>query len=65
MPCFVYIFFGGCKDVTLGPTAIMALMTFPYGSKYGPPYSILLCFTTGILIMLASILQLGKSQDFM
>ena len=27
MGCFVYIVFGSSKDITIGPTAIMALMT--------------------------------------
>ncbi|XP_037899592.1 sodium-independent sulfate anion transporter-like, partial [Glossina fuscipes] len=26
MGCFVYIIFGTCKDITVGPTAITALM---------------------------------------
>lgn len=60
MPCFLYILLGGCKDMTLGPTAIMALMTYPHASKYGPAYSVLLCFLSGVIIMLLSILQLGK-----
>ncbi|KAH9633319.1 hypothetical protein HF086_004033 [Spodoptera exigua] len=28
MGCFVYIVFGSCKDITLGPTALLALMTY-------------------------------------
>ncbi|XP_065220315.1 sodium-independent sulfate anion transporter-like isoform X1 [Planococcus citri] len=64
MPCFIYIVFGGCKDMTLGPTAIMSLMTFPYASKYGPPYAILLCFLSGVLILLASIFRLSFLVDF-
>ncbi|KAK7601820.1 hypothetical protein V9T40_009261 [Parthenolecanium corni] len=64
MPCFLYILLGGCKDMTLGPTAIMALMTYPHASKYGPAYSVLLCFLSGVIIMLLSILQLGSLVDF-
>ncbi len=60
MPCFMYIIFGGCKDMTLGPTAIMAFLTYPYASAYGSDYSVLLCFLSGIGILLASLFQLGK-----
>ena len=27
MGCFVYVLFGTCKDITLGPTAILSLVT--------------------------------------
>lgn len=60
----MYMIFGGCKDVTLGPTAIMALMTFPYASLYGPTYAVLLTFLSGIIILLLSLFQLGKLQSF-
>lgn len=28
MGCFVYAIFGSCKDITIGPTAIMSLMIY-------------------------------------
>jgi sodium-independent sulfate anion transporter 11 len=28
MGCFVYAIFGSCRPITLGPTAILALMTY-------------------------------------
>lgn len=28
MGCFIYTFFGSCKDITIGPTAIMSLMIY-------------------------------------
>ena len=27
MGCLVYLVFGSCKDITVGPTAIMALLS--------------------------------------
>ncbi|KAG0712730.1 Sodium-independent sulfate anion transporter [Chionoecetes opilio] len=30
MGCFMYVFLGGCKDISIGPTAIMAIMTHQY-----------------------------------
>ena len=34
MGCFVYCVFGSCKDITIGPTAIMALMTGEWSYFY-------------------------------
>ncbi|KAG7173870.1 Sodium-independent sulfate anion transporter-like 1 [Homarus americanus] len=33
MGCFVYMIFGSCKDITIGPTAIMAIMTHEYSGS--------------------------------
>lgn len=35
MGCFVYLVFGSSKDVTVGPTAIMALLVQKYVIKLG------------------------------
>lgn len=35
MGCFVYLIFGSAKDVTVGPTAIMALMVQKYVTGLG------------------------------
>ncbi|XP_054731285.1 sodium-independent sulfate anion transporter [Anastrepha obliqua] len=63
MGCFIYIIFGTCKDVTVGPTAIMALMvqTNVAGSA---DYAVLLCFLSGIVILLMGILNLGVLVQF-
>ena len=63
MGCFVYIVFGSSKDITIGPTAIMALMTGQY-AQYGPEYAILLAFISGIIILLCGLLRLGFLIDF-
>jgi len=70
MGCFMYIFFGTSKDVTVGPTAIMALMTAehangdPNDPNKGPTYVILLTFLSGLVIMAFGILRLGVVIDF-
>ena len=69
MGCFAYCFFGSCKDITIGPTAIMSLMTgavFKGGSLalYGKYYAVLLSFFSGIIILIFGILQLGFLIDF-
>jgi len=63
MGCFVYMFFGTSKDVTVGPTAIMALMTAQYASR-GPLFVVLLTFLSGLVIMALGILRLGMVIDF-
>ncbi|XP_073817896.1 sodium-independent sulfate anion transporter [Musca autumnalis] len=63
MGCFVYILLGTCKDITVGPTAIMALMvqTHVTGSA---DYAVLLCFLSGCIILLLGILNLGVLVRF-
>jgi len=63
MGCFVYCVFGSSKDITIGPTAIMALMTNTY-AQHGPEYAVLLSFLAGIIILLCGFLQLGFLIDF-
>ena len=69
MGCFMYCVFGSVKDITIGPTAIMAIMTgdvFKDGDKaiYGRYYAVLLAFTTGVLVLLFGLFQLGFLIDF-
>lgn len=59
MGCFVYIFLGGCKDVTIGPTAIMALMVQRYVQDLGPDFAILSTFLGGLVILALGLLHLG------
>lgn len=60
--CFVYCFFGSSKDITIGPTAIMALMTAEHvhSGPDGPAFAILLAFLSGVIIFVLGALQLGK-----
>ena len=68
MGCFAYCVFGSAKDITIGPTAIMALMTGAVFkgelAKYGGYYAVLLAFFSGIIIFIFGILQLGFLIDF-
>lgn len=60
--CIVYAFFGGCADLTIGPTALLALMTGRHtklGGDSGPHLAILLCFLSGVVEMLMAFLKLG------
>jgi hypothetical protein len=57
--CFVYTVFGTCKDITIGPTALMALMTYQQIVGRNTDYAILLCFLCGIVQLAMAILHLG------
>ncbi|ERL91290.1 hypothetical protein D910_08623 [Dendroctonus ponderosae] len=62
--CFVYAIFGSIKDITIGPTALMALMTYQQVVGRNTDYAILLCFLCGVVQMIMSILHLGVLVDF-
>ena len=62
MGCLIYILFGTSKDVTLGPTAIMSLLTaeFAHSPVEGDAtYAILLSLIGGIIQLGMSILNIG------
>ncbi|XP_039494373.1 sodium-independent sulfate anion transporter [Drosophila santomea] len=60
---FVYILLGTCKDITVGPTAIMALMVQPYVNG-NPAYAVLICFMSGCIITIMGLLNLGVLMRF-
>jgi len=66
MGCFVYIFLGTSKDVTLGPTAIMSLIVSSILVGNGvatasyPLYAVALCFLCGIIQLAMGLLNLGE-----
>ncbi|XP_076646094.1 sodium-independent sulfate anion transporter [Halictus rubicundus] len=66
MACFVYTVLGSCKDVPVGPTAIIAILTREtlQKSDLGPDFAVLLTFVSGCICLLMGILQLGFLLDF-
>ncbi|KAG5310771.1 S2611 protein, partial [Acromyrmex insinuator] len=60
---FVYIFFGTCREVNIGPTALISLLTWTYASGI-PEYAALLCFLSGCITILLGILRLGFLVEF-
>ncbi|XP_043785496.1 sodium-independent sulfate anion transporter-like isoform X3 [Apis laboriosa] len=58
MGAMVYIVFGSCKDITIGPTALMALMTHEYVQGRNADFAILLAFLCGCLQLLMAFLRL-------
>lgn len=62
----VYALLGGCREVTIGPTALLALMTSRHtglGGISGPHLAVLLCFLSGIVELIMALLKLGALVD--
>ena len=63
MGCFIYCILGTSKDITLGPTAIMSLMTAAFASSpvdKDPTYAIILTLICGVVQFVMGVLHLGK-----
>lgn len=67
---FVYCFLGTAKDITLGPTAIISLLTATFASAKSPDslddpdskdptYAVILCLVCGVVQLLMGVLRLG------
>lgn len=56
----VYVFFGTIKEVSIGPTSLMALLTLQYTHDKPPEYVVVLAFLAGAVELLMGILRLGK-----
>ncbi|XP_076028588.1 sodium-independent sulfate anion transporter-like [Oratosquilla oratoria] len=57
--CFVYTLLGKTPELTLGPTAILAIMTQQYAAHGGTDYAVLLCFVSGIVELMAGFANFG------
>ncbi|XP_050684336.1 sodium-independent sulfate anion transporter-like isoform X1 [Leptidea sinapis] len=62
-PGLVYAIFSSCKDVTVGPTAILAALLAKYVAK-SPDFAYLASMLTGFVILCLGVLQLGFLLDF-
>lgn len=61
----MYAVFGGSKDITLGPSAIMSILTASYGKNPvdgDPTYAVVLGFFTGIVQLIMYFIGFGKWQ---
>lgn len=59
MGCFVYTLFGGARDLTYGPTAIMALLTAEFAHGGSVHSAVLLTFLSGIIQMGIAVAHIG------
>nr|XP_042896072.1 sodium-independent sulfate anion transporter [Parasteatoda tepidariorum]XP_042896073.1 sodium-independent sulfate anion transporter [Parasteatoda tepidariorum] len=64
MGSFMYAIFGTCKDLVIGPTSVMAIMTAEYAQMGGPIYAALLTFLCGCFQLLLGIFNLGFLMNF-
>jgi len=64
MGCFVYALLGSTHAITIGPTALMALVTYD-SVIMGPEAAILLAFLTGCIILLFGLLNFGIMIELM
>lgn len=55
----MYALLGSVRQITVGPTAVMAIMTHEYTLKGGAPYAIILSFLAGCIELLAGLLNFG------
>lgn len=62
--CIIYAIFGSCKDSSIGPSAISALLTRENIHGLGPAGAALLCFLNGCVVFIMGIFQCGFLIDF-
>ncbi|RWS22687.1 hypothetical protein B4U80_10379 [Leptotrombidium deliense] len=60
---FIYAVFGSCKDTTIGPTAVQALLTGYYVSIGNENYAALLSLISGILQIIIGLLSIDFIVD--
>ncbi|XP_011860503.1 PREDICTED: sodium-independent sulfate anion transporter-like [Vollenhovia emeryi] len=61
---FLYVIFGTTKEVSIGPSSLMALLTLQYTRDMPQDFVILLCFLAGCVEFLMGVLNLGFLVDF-
>ena len=59
MGSFVYCLFGPTKEITIGPVAVLALLTAEHAGG-DPGLAVLLTFLSGLIITLLGALNLGN-----
>lgn len=64
MGSFVYIFFGTVKEVSVGATSLMSLLTLQYTLGKPPEYAVILAFIAGCVELLMGLFRLEFIVDF-
>ena len=62
MASFIYTIFGTSKDLTIGPTVVMGLLTATFALSpidRDPTFAIVLTFFTGLVQLVMGLLSLG------
>lgn len=55
----IYVFLGTVKEISIGPTSLMSLLTLQYTMDKPPQFTIMLTFLAGCMELLMAILNLG------
>lgn len=63
--CFIYVLFGSCKDITVGPTALLSIMTYTVVINLNADSAVLITFLSGCIILLLGLLNLGFLMQFL
>ncbi|XP_044575966.1 sodium-independent sulfate anion transporter-like isoform X2 [Cotesia glomerata] len=61
---FIYLIFGTIKEVSIGATSLMSLVTVEYTRDMPVDFVILLCFLAGCTELLMGLMNLGFLVDF-
>lgn len=64
MGCLVYVFFGTIKEVVIGPSSLMALLTYQFTHNLNVDFVVLLCFLCGIVELIMGFFHLGFLVGF-
>lgn len=64
MGSFLYVIFGTIKEVSIGPTSLMALLTFEFTKDHPFEFIVLLTFMAGCVELLMGLLSFGFLVDF-
>ena len=61
---FMYIIFGTIKEVSIGPSSLMSLLTLEYTKNMPVDFVVLFCFLAGCVELIMGVLRLGFLVDF-
>ncbi|XP_008201868.1 sodium-independent sulfate anion transporter [Nasonia vitripennis] len=61
---FLYAIFGGIREISIGPTSLMAILTLEFTKGTNPEFAILLAFLAGCIELVMGMLDLGFLVDF-
>lgn len=65
MGCFIYFLLGTTKNITIGPTAILSILTFTVVAKLNADLAVFACFFSGCFILILGIFNLGFLMQFL
>lgn len=58
----MYIIFGTIKEVSIGPSSLMSLLTLEYTKNMPVDFVVLFCFLAGCVELIMGVLRLGLYQ---